>query len=122
MFRVMAQNDTLKQYLDAGIAFTQMTQARAEGIVKNLVQTGEVTREQTQARVDELIERSRKNTEKLLETVRKEIRGQLSSRGFATKADIERLEKKIARLEKATAKPAKKRSSTKKAAATKTSS
>ncbi|HEX9683750.1 MAG TPA: hypothetical protein VGA13_11750 [Acidimicrobiales bacterium] len=118
----MAQNDTLKQYLDAGIAFTQMTQARAEGIVKNLVQTGEVTREQTQARVDELIERSRKNTEKLLETVRKEIRGQLSSRGFATKADIERLEKKIARLEKATAKPAKKRSSTKKAAATKTSS
>ena len=41
----MAQNDMLKRYLDAGIAFTQMTRTRAEDIVKELVSAGEVQRE-----------------------------------------------------------------------------
>src|SRR3954467_6932354 len=93
----MPQNDMLKRYLDAGIAFTQMTRARAEAIVKDLVKAGEVQRGQTQERVDELVDRSRKNTEQLLEMVRSEVRLQFAAMGLATKDDIQRLE---ARLDK----------------------
>ena len=109
----MAQNDMLKRYLDAGMAFTQLTRARAEAIVKDLVKAGELQREQTQERVDDLLERSRKNTDQLRDLVRKEIREQLASIGLATKEDIARLERKLAGGAKAT--PAKKAAPAKKA-------
>ena len=38
----MAQTDMLRRYLDAGLAFTKMTQDRAEAIVRDLVRAGEV--------------------------------------------------------------------------------
>jgi polyhydroxyalkanoate synthesis regulator phasin len=91
----MAQNDLLKRYLDAGMAFTAMTQARAEAIVKDLVRNGEVQADQARDVAAELLERSRRNTEKLLDTVRKEIRDQVSTLGLATQADIARLERWI---------------------------
>src|SRR5256885_4928355 len=102
----MPQNDMLKRYLDAGMAFTQMTRDRAEAIVKDLVKAGEVQQKQTQKRVDELVERSRANTEQLLDIVRKEITAQLSAIGIATKDDIARLEAKIPARPAAASKPA----------------
>src|SRR4051794_37979581 len=115
----MPQNDMLKRYLDAGIAFTQMTRARAEGIVKDLVKAGEVQRDQTQERVDELMDRSRKNTEQLLELVRSEVRQQFSAMGLATKDDIERIEARLNATGTARAAGTAKRSTTKKAPAAK---
>jgi polyhydroxyalkanoate synthesis regulator phasin len=91
----MAQNDLLKRYLDAGMQFTAMTQARAEAIVRDLVKAGEVQTEQTQTLVQDLLDRSRKNSEKLIDQVRKEIRNQISSLGLATQDDIARLEREI---------------------------
>lgn len=90
----MAQNDMLKRYLDAGVAFTDMTRARAKGIIDDLVKSGEIQRDQAQSRVEELVERSRRNTETLVDLVRKQV----STMGLATKADITRLEKRIAAL------------------------
>ncbi|MBV8691197.1 MAG: hypothetical protein JOZ37_08690 [Actinobacteria bacterium] len=92
----MPENETLKRYLDAGMAFTQLTRARAEEIVKDLVKRGELRREQVQEQVDELLDRSRQNTEMLVGVVRKEIADQLGNLGLATKEDIKRLEAKIA--------------------------
>jgi polyhydroxyalkanoate synthesis regulator phasin len=91
----MAQNDMLKRYLDAGLAFTQMTRSRAEGIVKDLVKAGEIQREQTQERVEELVDRSRRNTEQLVELVRKEIATQIRQLGVVTRPDLRRLEGRI---------------------------
>jgi polyhydroxyalkanoate synthesis regulator phasin len=85
----------LRRYLDAGMAFTQLTRARAEVIVKDLVKAGELQREQTQDRVEELLERSRKNTDQLRDLVRKEIREQLAAIGLATKDDLAKLERKL---------------------------
>ncbi len=111
----MAQNDLLKRYLDAGVAFTQMTQSRAEAIVKDLVKAGEVQTDQAQAAVADLVDRSRKNTERLVAQVRKEVRDQVSNLGLATKDDINRLERQISSLKGSTAKkaPAKKRAARK---------
>jgi polyhydroxyalkanoate synthesis regulator phasin len=116
----MAQNDLLKRYLDAGMAFTAMTQARAEAIVKDLVRNGEVQADQARDVAAELLERSRRNTDKLLETIRKEIRDQVSNLGLATRAEIARLERKIAGATGGTAKKASaKKASAKKAGAKK---
>ena len=112
----MAQNDMLRRYLDAGMAFTQLTRARAEAIVKDLVKAGELQREQTQDALEDLLERSRKNTDQLRELVRKEIREQLASVGLATKEDIARLERKLSGGGAKKAAPAKKASPAKKAA------
>ena len=127
----MAQTDLLKKYLDAGLAFTQMTQQRAEAIVKDLVRAGEVQAEQATQRRNELVERSRQNTEKLVDQVRREVRDQVRSLGLATQEDVRNLRAEIASLKKAGAsKPAKASSTTstakkapaKKAAAKKASS
>ena len=56
----MAQNEIVKRYLDAGANFTELTQRRAEAIVKDLVKTGEVQAEQAQQAVQDLLDRSRK--------------------------------------------------------------
>src|SRR3954464_10035090 len=96
----MAQTDLLKKYLDAGLAFTQMTQQRAEAIVKDLVKAGEVQAEQATQRRNELLERSRENTERMFETVRREVRDQVKSLGLATQGDVEALRKEIAALKK----------------------
>ncbi len=102
----MAQNDVLKRYLDAGLAFTSLTQSRAEALVKDLVKAGEVQADQAREAVSDLVERSRRNSEKLLETVRSEVRNQITDRGLASKADLDRLEARVVRLLGLAAKPA----------------
>ena len=118
----MAQTDLLKKYLDAGLAFTQMTQQRAEAIVKDLVKTGEVQAEQATQRRNELLERSRKNTEAMMATIRKEVREQVKALGLATQHDVESLRKEIASLRRsstASTKAAAKKAPAKKAPAKK---
>ena len=100
----MAQSNVLKRYLDAGMAFTAITQAKAEAIVKDLVKTGEVQTEQAQAAVADLLDRSRRNTEALVEQVSKQIAASAESLGLATLADLTRVEKLIAALRPGSAK------------------
>lgn len=78
----MAQSDNMKRYLDAGVAFTQMTRERAEEIVKELVSRGEVARKEAGSRVDELLDRSRKQSEELIAIVRSEVARQLKGLGL----------------------------------------
>jgi polyhydroxyalkanoate synthesis regulator phasin len=92
----MPENDLLKRLLDAGMTFAAMTQARAEDLVRDLVRAGEVQAEQAQTVIDELVDRSRRNSARLIDAVRAEIRQQMASLGLATKSDVERLERRIA--------------------------
>ena len=102
----MAENNVLKRYLDAGMAFTAITQVKAEALVKDLVKTGEVQTEQAQAVVADLVERSRKNTEAFIDQVRHEISASAESLGLATIADITRIEKLIEAIRPGSAKKA----------------
>lgn len=78
----MAQNDILKRYLDAGMAFTQVSRERAEEFVKDLVKAGEVRRKEAEEVVETLLERSRKNTEDMVTLIRQEIADQLRGLGL----------------------------------------
>ena len=104
----MAQSNVLKRYLDAGVAFTSITQAKAEALVKDLVKTGEMQTEQAQAAVADLVDRGRKNTEALLEQVLAEIAERADSLGLATRAELGRVEKLIESVGPAKKAPAKK--------------
>jgi polyhydroxyalkanoate synthesis regulator phasin len=90
----MANKDSFQKYLDAGIAFTTMTRARAEELVSELVQSGEF-RGDTRAKVDELIERSRKSQEAMFAQVRQEVDRQLEHLGIT---NLEDLAKQVASL------------------------
>ena len=95
-----------KRYLDVGVTFSETTRKRAEEFVRDLVKAGEVRQERAQKVVDDLVDRSRKNTEELLALVRAELKSQVSTLGIATKDDIKRLENRINQLSKPTAKKA----------------
>ena len=93
-----AANDLFRRLLDSGVAFTQMTQERAEAIVRDLVRAGEVQSEQTTRFVQEILDQSRQNTERLLETIRKEIREQVAALNLADRDEVQGLRDAVNRL------------------------
>ncbi len=73
----MASNERIRKYLDAGTVLGQVSRGRAEEIVRELVNAGDIQRSQAQEWVDNLVERSRKSSEQILELVRREVASQL---------------------------------------------
>jgi polyhydroxyalkanoate synthesis regulator phasin len=86
----MAGSDPWKRYLDAGMELTNLTRDRAEKIVKEFVKAGEVQREHAQARVDDLLERSRKASSALADTVRVEVTRQLTELGLINAKPVQK--------------------------------
>lgn len=92
----------------SGVA--ELTRHQAERIVKDFVKTGEVRRQQASSAVKELLETSKIARTELVRLVRSEIQNQVAGLGLVSKRDLERLERRIARLESSS----KKKSTTKK--------
>jgi polyhydroxyalkanoate synthesis regulator phasin len=84
----MVDKDAFQKYLEAGIAFTNMTRAKAEELVSELVQSGEFQGRDAKAKVDELIERSKKSREVLVTQVRHEVVRQLDHIGITSVEDL----------------------------------
>ncbi len=80
----------------SGVA--ELTRHRAERIARDLVKAGDV-REQTSALVRDLLERNRQNRQELLRFLRDEVRNQVQNLGLAAQRDLDRLERRVARLE-----------------------
>ncbi len=110
----MAKKDAWKRYLEAGTAFTQITRARAEDLVQDLVKSGVLQRKEAQVRVEELLERSRQGSEALLNLVRDEVTTQLHAVGIASVEDLAR--QVASMLGRTSATPAKKTAATRTAA------
>jgi len=84
----MTKESSYQRYLDAGLTFTQTTRARAEELVNDLVAGGEVQRKEAQAKVEELVEKSRQSSESLFAIVRDEVGTQLRSLGIGSVEDL----------------------------------
>ena len=104
--------DALRKYMEAAAGFTNVTRASAEKLVKNLVKQGGAAAENAQELVGHLVERSSENREALTSIVRSETEKVVKRMGFATQAEVQRLERQVARLRdqaaKAESAPAKK--------------
>jgi polyhydroxyalkanoate synthesis regulator phasin len=74
----MASNERIRKYLEAGAVLQRVNRARAEEIVRELVSAGDIQREQAKEWVDNLVERSRKSSEEIIDMVRREVASQLS--------------------------------------------
>jgi polyhydroxyalkanoate synthesis regulator phasin len=84
----MPPNDGLRRYLEAGLALTQITRARAEELVHELIQAGEVETTRAQDWVEDLVKTSRERSDTLLTTVRGEVRNQLADLGITNMDDL----------------------------------
>jgi polyhydroxyalkanoate synthesis regulator phasin len=73
----MASNERIRKYLDAGSVLGQVSRGRAEEIVRELVNAGDIQRSQAQEWVDNLVDRSRRTSDQVLELVRREVAAQL---------------------------------------------
>lgn len=91
----MSEDEGFRRYLQAGMAWFSVTQQKAEGILKDLADSGETAVGQAQKAFERIVERTRQGSEELRELVRSEIRDQVAALGLATKDDISRLEAKI---------------------------
>lgn len=95
-------DDRFKKYQEAGVDFLETARARAEEFLRELSKAGESTQRQGRDTLDDLLEGSRKGTdqmrkgtEQMLESIRKEVRAQLSLLGIATKEDLAALERRL---------------------------
>ncbi len=84
----MVDRDAFQRYIDAGVAFTNITRSKAEELVQELVQSGEFRSDDARAKVEELIERSRKGREALVVQVRREVSRQLEGMGITNVEDL----------------------------------
>jgi polyhydroxyalkanoate synthesis regulator phasin len=84
----VAEKDMFQRYLDAGIAFSNLTRARAEELVEDLIQGGELQGADAKARVEELLERSRRGRAAFVDQVRREVNHQLETLGMTSLEDL----------------------------------
>jgi polyhydroxyalkanoate synthesis regulator phasin len=82
-----------------GSGVVELTRYRAEQMVKGLVSSGDLSPSGAPAMVQDLIERSRQTRKEMTKFVRDEIKNQIEGLGLASKREVERLERRIARLE-----------------------
>jgi polyhydroxyalkanoate synthesis regulator phasin len=91
--------DEMRRLALFGSGVAELTRHQAEQIIKDLVKAGDVRRQQASSAARELYERSRDNRKQLVAIVRSEIQNQIQNLGLPTKRDVERLERRVARLE-----------------------
>jgi len=96
-----------RQFLEAGMQFTAVTRTEAQRRARQLVREGQLAQGRMQAFIDELVRTSRQRADDLVEIVRTEIQRQVEALGIATKRDLERLEARIRKAEKASKQTAK---------------
>jgi hypothetical protein len=76
------RNDRYRKYIDAASVLGQITRARAEEMVRDMLSGSEEQRAHVQQRMDDLIDRSRRMTEGLIDLVRGEVTHQLRELGL----------------------------------------
>ena len=94
----MSQGPDWRRALETGMQFTELRRSQARAIVADLVAQGHVAREQMSSAIEEVVEMSRRRREELGKIVQAEVQRQLRALGLATKADLDRLERRLAKV------------------------
>lgn len=81
----------------SGVA--ELTRHRAEQLVRDMVKSGDVRRDQASGLVKTVLDLGKQNRSELGEMIRSEIRNQVASLGLATQREVDRLERRVTRLE-----------------------
>ena len=98
--------DAVRRVVEAGRE--ALTPEKAEALARAMVREGQARRDQAARLARELTTWSRRSSERLVASIRAEVRSQISKAGLATKDDVEALKRRIRKLETAS-RPAAKR-------------
>jgi polyhydroxyalkanoate synthesis regulator phasin len=91
--------DVLRKFALAGIGVFSLTREKAEQVVKELAEKGQVSAEEAKGMFRELVEKGEQEREALLRTIRSELNRLREEVGLATKGDLKALEERISSLE-----------------------
>lgn len=89
--------DTVRRYVEAGR--DALTPKKAEELARALIKEGQARADQAGRIARDLVEWSRKNSERLRDTIRHEVQKQMSKAGVATKSEVDSLKRRIRELE-----------------------
>ena len=84
----MTENDGLRRYRKAGMTFTQVTRARADQSVRELIKNGEIERHKAQDWVENLVRTSCHRSDAFISTVRGEVRKPFKGLGATSVDDL----------------------------------
>jgi polyhydroxyalkanoate synthesis regulator phasin len=108
-----------------------LTPRKAQDLAQALVRQGEARRDQASALTRQLLGWSRRSSDQFRETIRREVRRQISRSGLATKDEVDTLRRRVRELEqsgpsrsapKSAGKPSRKKATAKKSSARKSTS
>jgi polyhydroxyalkanoate synthesis regulator phasin len=89
--------DDVRKMLDS--VFEKLSPAKAQEIARGLV--GEDRRENAQKLAGDLIESAQRNRERVKELIAREVTSQVKNMGFATRAELDAVKKRVRDLERA---------------------
>ncbi len=91
--------DAIRRLALAGIGVFSLTREKAEQVVKELVEKGQVSAEEARGVFRDLVEKGEQERAALAQTIRNEINRLREEVGFVTRQDWRALEERIRRLE-----------------------
>lgn len=92
--------DLVKRGMLFGLGALDLTQEKVERFVDELVKRGEVAGKERKVAVDELLEGARRTQDEFLKRVRTVVERTVTEVGLPTKADLAKIEERLAALEK----------------------
>lgn len=96
----MAQQSAWERYIQEGRDRSQATQKQIQAFVNSMVRDGQIRASEAQKSIDDIQGRLAKQLADTQKRVRETLRDEFKRLGVATKSDLDRLERKVARLEK----------------------
>jgi len=91
--------DAVRKYVEAGRE--ALTPKGAEDLARSLARQGQVRKDQVSKLARDLLAWSRRSSERLRDTIGREVNRQIARSGLATKNDVESLKRRIRKLETA---------------------
>lgn len=91
--------DQIRSAIELASGVAEIPRRQAERFARSLAKRGDLRLSQVSTLAESIVERSRSNAEMVRSIIRSEIRRQVRALGLATKDDLERLSRRIQRLE-----------------------
>lgn len=91
--------DVIRKLALAGMGVFSLTREKAEQVVKELVERGQVSAEEAKSVFHDLVEKGEQERAALTQTIRNELNRFREEVGFVTKKELQALEERLSRLE-----------------------
>lgn len=94
------QRNPFQEGIYAGLGLALRTKERMEDFAKKIMQEHEMNEEEGKRFMDDLVKQSEETKTRLDEVIEKRLEAYVTEAGLSTKADIDKLTRKISELEK----------------------